>query len=187
MLSHRILYEADFHLADDKGHEKLLNEIKQVESANYRLRCLVWVNFPMAYTQASLLLNSHLDLFEYLIFVSKNLQVVLLVYMTLVVCLLIGSQYIEPLSESQCNAIWHNATVVVEKGSSDKGHEHIKHNANIIFHFAQFIFYLGWLTVAKIMLNPFGEDPGEVFVASNEAKSVAGKIWLLLHVLSTSC
>ena len=40
-----------FHLADDKGHEKLLNEIKCVESNNYKLRCLVWVNFPMAYTQ----------------------------------------------------------------------------------------------------------------------------------------
>ena len=37
----------------------------------------------------------------------------------------------------------------------------IEHNANIVFHFAQFVFYLGWVTVAKIMLNPFGEDPGE--------------------------
>ena len=36
-----------------------------------------------------------------------------------------------------------------------------EHNANIFFHFAQFIFYLGWLTVAEIMLNPFGEDPDD--------------------------
>ena len=44
---------ADFSLADDKGHEKLLNEIKKVENTNYNLRTLVWVNFPMAYTQAN--------------------------------------------------------------------------------------------------------------------------------------
>ena len=50
----RFIHEADLQIADDKGHEKLLNEIKQVESANYKLKCLVWVNFPMAYTQASL-------------------------------------------------------------------------------------------------------------------------------------
>ena len=50
MLMQRTLHEV-FHLADDKGHEKLLNEIKCVESNNYKLRCLVWVNFPMAYTQ----------------------------------------------------------------------------------------------------------------------------------------
>ena len=40
-----------FLIADDKGHEKLLNEVRGVESANYKLKCLVWVNFPMAYTQ----------------------------------------------------------------------------------------------------------------------------------------
>ena len=44
---------AVFSLADDKGHEKLLNEIKKVENTNYNLRTLVWVNFPMAYTQAN--------------------------------------------------------------------------------------------------------------------------------------
>ena len=26
-------------------------EIKKIESANYKLKCLVWVNFPMIYTQ----------------------------------------------------------------------------------------------------------------------------------------
>ena len=78
--------------------------------------------------------------------------------MTLVACLLFGSQYIAPLSEQQCNAMRSNSTddEDVEAVSSD-----IEHNANIVFHFAQFVFYLGWVTVAKIMLNPFGEDPGE--------------------------
>ena len=75
--------------------------------------------------------------------------------MTLVACLLFGSQYIAPLSEQQCKS---NSTDVedLEAVSSD-----IEHNANIVFHFAQFVFYLGWVTVAKIMLNPFGEDPGD--------------------------
>ena len=44
-------YRFLFLIADDKGHEKLLNEVRGVESANYKLRCLVWVNFPMIYTQ----------------------------------------------------------------------------------------------------------------------------------------
>ena len=78
-----------------------------------------------------------------------------LVYMTLVACLLFGSQYTVPLSEQQCKS---NSTDDddVKAVSSD-----IEHNANIVFHFAQFVFYLGWVTVAKIMLNPFGEDPGD--------------------------
>ena len=75
--------------------------------------------------------------------------------MTLVACLLFGSQYTVPLSEQQCKS---NSTddEDLEAVSSD-----IEHNANIVFHFAQFVFYLGWVTVAKIMLNPFGEDPGD--------------------------
>ena len=44
-------YRLLFLIADDKGHEKLLNEVRGIESANYKLRCLVWVNFPMIYTQ----------------------------------------------------------------------------------------------------------------------------------------
>ena len=27
-----------------------------------------------------------------------------------------------------------------------------------MFHMAQFVMYLGWFTVAKIILNPFGDD-----------------------------
>ena len=160
---HRILHEFFFHLADDKGHEKLLNEIKGVESANYKLRCLVWVNFPMAYTQASLILNSPLAHLNILIFVRNIIQVVLLVYMTLVVCLLIGSQYIQPLSKSRCHAIWNDETVVEEEKDA-YAKDRFEHNAFILFNLAQFLFYLGWLTVAKIMLNPFGEDPGELFL-----------------------
>ena len=75
--------------------------------------------------------------------------------MTLVACLLFGSQYTVPLSEQQCKSNSTNDEDV-EAVSSD-----IEHNANIVFHFAQFVFYLGWVTVAKIMLNPFGEDPGD--------------------------
>ena len=86
-----------------------------------------------------------------------------MVYMTLVVCLLIGSQYIQPLSKSQCHAIWNNETVVEEEKDTYTK-DRFEHNAFILFHLAQFLFYLGWLTVAKIMLNPFGEDPGELFL-----------------------
>ena len=36
--------------------------------------------------------------------------------------------------------------------------DQFKHNASVFFHFVQYLFYLGWITVAMIMLNPFGED-----------------------------
>ena len=76
----------------------------------------------------------------------KTLQVVVLVYMTMVVCLLFGSQYIVPLSESKCNAIKSNSTDDEDLAGvfSHQGQNHIEHNANIVFNFAQFIFYLGW-------------------------------------------
>ena len=91
---------------------------------------------------------------------APNLQVVLLVYMTLVGCLLIGSQYIQPLSDEQCHAVWNNETIAEEHDPA-YSEDRFEHNASIFFHLAQFLFYLGWITVAKIMLNPFGEDSGE--------------------------
>ena len=59
--------------SDKNGHANLLNEVKGIQSANYKLRSLVWVNFPLAYT-----------------------QLVLIVSWTLYALLLLGSQYINP-------------------------------------------------------------------------------------------
>ena len=39
-----------------------------------------------------------------------------------------------------------------------------EHNAHVVFRFFEFLFYLGWLHVAKIMLNPFGEDEDDIDV-----------------------
>ena len=61
-------------------------------------------------------------------------------------CLILGSQYICPREEDY------------EKLGYHIGHQH---NANILFHIANFIFYLSWVTVAEIMLNPFGDDPDD--------------------------
>ena len=41
----------NFFSSDERGHEKILMEIKNVDSFNYNLKCLVWVNVPIAYTQ----------------------------------------------------------------------------------------------------------------------------------------
>ena len=46
-----LLFRSFHQISDDKGHEKLLMEIKRIESANYKLKCLVWINFPIIYTQ----------------------------------------------------------------------------------------------------------------------------------------
>ena len=44
----------NFFSSDERGHEKILMEIKNVDSFNYNLKCLVWVNVPIAYTQVRL-------------------------------------------------------------------------------------------------------------------------------------
>ena len=93
-----------------------------------------------------------------------NLQVVLLVYMTLVGCLLIGSQYIQPLSEQNCTTIikdWHIPPASPKPAALTSFQYEgggFKHDCGILFHMAQFVMYLGWFTVAKIILNPFGDD-----------------------------
>ena len=95
-------------------------------------------------------------------------QVVLLVFYTLIGCLVIGSQYIQPLSEKKCCAIvgerWNSEAISYECGKDENYGPYpypsrFHHNAGVIFHLVQSLCYLGWVTVAKIMLNPFGEDP----------------------------
>ena len=44
-------------MADDKGHEKLTYEIKGIGTTNYKLKSLVWVNFPLVYTQTVLMVS----------------------------------------------------------------------------------------------------------------------------------
>ena len=106
----------------------------------------------------------------------------MLVFYTLIGCLVIGSQYIQPLSEDCCEVIvrakWNNQSYsrsncsLINFGNNEEiSHEtdenyepypypsRFHHNAGVIFHLVQSICYLGWVTVAKIMLNPFGEDP----------------------------
>ena len=40
----------------------------------------------------------------------------------------------------------------------------VEHNAHIVYRCFEFLFYLGWIQVAKIMLNPFGEDEDDIEV-----------------------
>ena len=105
-----------------------------------------------------------------------------MVFYTLIGCLVIGSQYIQPLSEDKCKVIvwakWNNKEISHDNMNLTLTVDHMNltltvdqllepypypsrfhHNAGVIFHLVQSICYLGWVTVAKIMLNPFGEDP----------------------------
>ena len=85
--------------------------------------------------------------------------------MTLAVCLVIGSQYIQPLSEKQCGPVikaWNTQQTSAASAALTTSYEYegggFKHDCGILFHMAQFVMYLGWFTVAKIILNPFGDD-----------------------------
>jgi hypothetical protein len=65
---------------------------------------------------------------------------------TFFACLLFGSQYIHQ---------------DVGDFKQPQRLESQQHNVFAFFGLLQFIFYLGWLDVAKVMLNPFGEDPDD--------------------------
>lgn len=88
------------------------------------------------------------------------MQLVVLLSYTLYFGLMFGSQYINPLGVEECSAPFTsaNATMTVQesKFGINEGH-----NAQIIFQLLQSLCYMGWLAVAKIMLNPFGEDPDD--------------------------
>ena len=123
------------HSADEKGHEKLVSEIKEVYSTNYKLKSLVWVNFPLAYTQT-----------------------VLLVTWTLYALLLISTQYIHPTGFGKGDNGTSNEEGHLPQGAASE------HNTHIFYRFFEFLFYLGWFQVAKIMLNPFGQDDDDIDV-----------------------
>ena len=59
-------------MADDKGHEKLTFEIKGIGTTNYKLKSLVWVNFPLVYTQTVLMVSW--GLYALLLFSSQYID-----------------------------------------------------------------------------------------------------------------
>ena len=77
--------------------------------------------------------------------------------LTLHLTLVIGSQYISPLSVGECDSAFSTNTTRVTREDFDQSVKN-EHNGQIVFQFLQLIFYMGWLAVAKIMINPFGKD-----------------------------
>ena len=79
-----------------------------------------------------------------------------------------SSQYIDPDGTSwprrDSNGTEYTGSGSTGKASGTLSKSTAEHNAHIVYRFFEFLFYLGWLQVAKIMLNPFGEDEDDIEV-----------------------
>ena len=82
---------------------------------------------------------------------------------TLYALLLFSSQYIDPDGTAwpKGTSVGNGTTSKMVQGMQTRSREH---NAHLVYRFFEFLFYLGWLHVAKIMLNPFGEDEDDIDV-----------------------
>ena len=111
---------------------------------------------------------------------------------TLYVLLLLGSQYINPKCKNPPDTIGFfgiaNRTHCVPVHPTNETLENLdaadpstkkEHNANIIFGLFEFLFYVGWLTVAKIMLNPFGKDDDDVDINYIIDRNLETSFWIV--------
>ena len=121
--------------------EKILGELQSFGSCAGTLLCYAWVNIPLVYTQI----------------------VTISVHIYFIVALL-GRQHLHPTQYVKAAGDW----VMVADGTA--GSENlVGYDESIldlyvpIFLVLEYIFYFGWLQVAKTLINPFGGDDDEDF------------------------
>ena len=126
-------------IKDDFAFQSIIKEINEFRSGCSILLSYDWIPIPLVYTQESMNLfwpyfcvNSTIS-----IVLSTVVQVVTLAVYTYFLTTLLGRQFLDP-------------------SKNYDGHE-------VDFYFPiftslQFFFYMGWLKVAEVLINPFGED-----------------------------
>merc|ERR1711892_239747 len=124
------------HISSDIFFTKLQEGLQELEQKNKRLLGYGWMNIPLVYTQL----------------------VTLAVHVYFLVTLL-GRQYLTPSRYIGANGDF----IKVPSGTPDTvnlaGHDDSALDFYIpFFTIMQFIFYFGWLKVAEILINPFGDD-----------------------------
>uniref|UniRef100_A0A914UWT6 Bestrophin homolog n=1 Tax=Plectus sambesii TaxID=2011161 RepID=A0A914UWT6_9BILA len=123
----------DEKVLEDAGYGKILDKLLEYRAGLAMLLSYDWISVPLVYTQV----------------------VNLAVRFYFAICL-VSRQYLEP------HVVGDRTLDVkdVEEGNDEPGVA--KMDMYIpLFTLLQFIFYLGWLKVAEVLINPLGEDPDD--------------------------
>lgn len=133
-----------------------LQEIAVYRSHLSRLRNYDWITVPLVYTQVLVLLPQHHETLN-IVFL---LQVVTIaIYSFFLACLMarqhVGSTDYEPskrIDEDFAMIMTTQSTVIIEQNPVWLTF------IFPVFTFLQFLFYMGWLKVGEVLINPLGCD-----------------------------
>ena len=124
------------HISSDLVFSKLQESIQDLEKKNKCLLGYGWMNIPLVYTQL----------------------VTIAVHVYFLVTLL-GRQYLTPTRYIGANGDYIKVPPETPNTVNLAGHDDSALDFYIpFFTILQFIFYFGWLKVAEILINPFGDD-----------------------------
>jgi hypothetical protein len=124
------------YISSDAIFKELQQSLTDLEGKNRLLLGYGWMNIPLVYTQL----------------------VTIAVYVYFFVTLL-GRQYLTPTRYIAENGFFRKVGHGTPNSVNLVGHDDASLDFYIpFFTILQFIFYVGWLKVAEILINPFGDD-----------------------------
>ena len=122
---------------DPPTYNNLQNSFDKIESANRKILNYGWVNFPLAYTQVAT--------------ISVNLYFL---------AALFGRQYLIPSKSNSGN--FDNSDLfpdlLIPYSTKIPYESHTPDLFIPFFTLIELFCYVGWIKVAEMLLNPFGED-----------------------------
>ena len=122
---------------DPPSYNNLQNSFDKIESANRKILNYGWVNFPLAYTQVAT--------------ISVNLYFL---------AALFGRQYLIPSKTNSGN--FDNSDLfpdlLIPYSTKIPYESHTPDLFIPFFTLIELFCYVGWIKVAEMLLNPFGED-----------------------------
>jgi len=124
-------------IMSDLHHWELTKECDKIASLNGTIVCYGWINIPLVYT-----------------------QVVTLAVYTYFLASIFGAQHLTP---THYISVFLKYRVEVASSVPNSfnlvGYDSSMVDTYIpVFNVLEFVFYMGWLQVAEVLLNPFGED-----------------------------
>ena len=121
---------------DSPSYNNLQNSFDNIESANRKILNYGWVNFPLAYTQVAT--------------ISVNLYFL---------AALFGRQYLIPRAkDDSLGGVDLFPDVIIPFSTKPPYESHTPDFFIPFFTLIELFCYVGWIKVAEMLLNPFGDD-----------------------------